>query len=111
MIKACTGCGSTKTIEELRQKAGVLSCCPERKFVPLVDAVIEHLQGTTKSLEDVAEFFLDDDNFDHVEGFYDALDQEIFLCQECALWCEQSEMTHDESNHWTCTDCNPDLDD
>jgi hypothetical protein len=30
----CYGCGSTKTIEELRaEKPTVLSCCPERRMV------------------------------------------------------------------------------
>lgn len=36
----CTGCGSTLTIEELRERfPAAVSCCPERKMVPRVYSV------------------------------------------------------------------------
>lgn len=33
MLERCQGCGSIKTLEELRAAEGVISCCPERKMV------------------------------------------------------------------------------
>lgn len=33
---ACTGCGSQKTIEQIKgEHPGALSCCPERRMAPL----------------------------------------------------------------------------
>ncbi len=41
-VEACTGCGSTETIEQIRAKhPGALSCCPERKMVPATQLIRE----------------------------------------------------------------------
>lgn len=31
---ACQGCGSTRSLEEIRSDGRAVSCCPERKLVP-----------------------------------------------------------------------------
>jgi hypothetical protein len=37
--QTCTGCGSTKTIEEIRaEHPAALSCCPERRMINLAAA-------------------------------------------------------------------------
>lgn len=36
----CTGCGTTRTVEHIRYiSPGALSCCPERKMVPVREAI------------------------------------------------------------------------
>jgi len=44
----CTGCGTTKTLQNLRRKPGVFSCCPERNMVRVRSALTRVASVPTK---------------------------------------------------------------
>ena len=45
---ACTGCGSQKTMEQIKSEhPDALSCCPERKMAPLVSSTHGEVKEAT----------------------------------------------------------------
>ena len=69
-----------------------------------IDAVIDELRGTCKSLDEVANH----NNIDPMdEKLCDAIDQEIFQCHECGWWCEMHEEVSAFAglDEWTCAQC------
>lgn len=62
----------------------------------------ERLQGTCQSLTILLEE-LGHPEAEDVSAFTETLDAEVFCCDTCGWWCEQSEMSEDED--WVCDDC------
>jgi rubrerythrin len=65
---------------------------------------IEYLKGTCKSLfEACADFEFEEEEL--TTGQLAMIDGEIFCCEQCGWWCENSEMSED-SDEQICEDCN-----
>ena len=69
-----------------------------------IQAVIDELRGTSESLDTVA----DAHGIDPMDqDLCDQIDQSIFLCAECAWWCEMNEEVSEffDLEEWTCRQC------
>lgn len=69
-----------------------------------IQSLIDKLRGTTHSLEIVAESMgLGELSIAECGE----VDQEIFTCNICGWWCDQSEEASEEYglDEWTCLDC------
>lgn len=78
---------------------------------PKKQLVVEHmaykaaemLNGTSKGMADLGE------EFETLEAtsktFCSIIDQEIFRCEVCDWWCEQSEMAERSDERWICEEC------
>lgn len=64
-----------------------------------VQLIIDELRGTCQSIESLYPEALDDPEF------CAALDEELFLCEECEWWCERSEESEEREGY--CEDCVP----
>lgn len=70
------------------------------------DEVAAELQGTCKSLHDVATEAEQED----IEFLQD-LDDKVFLCEICGWWCELCELSNasiEGQHQLTCDECEPD---
>ena len=71
-----------------------------------INKLIQHLQGTCKSLsEGCNDLEIDEDKLTDEELQH--LDSEIFRCVECCWWYELSE-ANDYNSEVICNDCNED---
>lgn len=72
-----------------------------------VQIIIERLQGQCMlSLNDaIEEEYPEMTEDDLTPEDHNAIDNEIFLCDECGWWCEISEATDIESEDGKCKDC------
>lgn len=68
-----------------------------------LESIADQLIGTCDSLDSVFDR-LDYNEYRNNQVVLDAIDGQVFECQECSWWCEISEMT-DEG---TCQDCRKD---
>lgn len=69
-VTVCLGCGSKESMEELRKIPGVISCCPERKTIPLaqiaslqskLDRAVEALENVNSAANDyIIRYLLDE---------------------------------------------------
>lgn len=69
-----------------------------------ISAVIDALRGTCETLDHVA----DQHNIDPMDAsLCDAIDQEIFKCNDCGWWCEMHEevSAFADIDEWTCRQC------
>lgn len=64
-----------------------------------VNALADRLNGTADSLDAA----LDELQLRVEPADLVALDQIVFLCDECSWWCEASDMA--EGDEWICGDC------
>jgi len=72
-----------------------------------VHELIQALQGTCTTINEHLPDGMTDD--DLTEDDHMAIDNEIFLCDECGWWCEVCEM-NDTGDH-ICNDCNDEFGD
>ena len=71
-------------------------------MTPRIEAIIEDLKGTCRSMSDACNSYgceFDDLTTEELED----LDNEIFCCDTCGWWCEISDMCDDGENN--CRDC------
>lgn len=72
-------------------------------------AIVDELQGTCGSLDEVAEYY----GLDAMttEGLTEYVDERIFCCTVCGWWCPQDEEASEDAglDEWTCRDCVDDL--
>lgn len=65
-----------------------------------IDEIIDSLRGTCRSLID----FLEDQEDEDDTALLEAIDQDLFCCDQCNWWCEQSE-AHEGTSGDVCDDC------
>ncbi|AFF28250.1 gp252 [Sphingomonas phage PAU] len=66
-----------------------------------IEKVKEHLQGTCMSLDEgLSDLYPDMDQFDLEMSDHEAIDMEMFRCDGCGWWFDNSEMGEEE-----CQDC------
>lgn len=65
-----------------------------------IDALIDSLKGTCGSIGD----YVEDEN-ELTATDYQRIDNEIFCCETCGWWCENSEMSDTDM---VCVDCSDD---
>jgi hypothetical protein len=68
-----------------------------------IKQLVEHLQGTSKSLSEACDDFgFDSDELTQQE--LEEIDAEIFCCETCGWWSEVSEMA-DQEGEQVCLEC------
>ncbi len=77
----------------------------------LISEIVEDLQGTCKSLDNILEWHgltLEDFSEEQEDELNQAIDNSIFLCEGCGWWCEQGDYAEDSVNTQgleLCSDC------
>lgn len=72
------------------------------------DDIAHELQGTCTSLGAILERY-EMEGAENDTDFCFALDQQVFECECCGWWFEQSEMTaYDPVGRWICEECGGD---
>jgi len=69
----------------------------ETKVKINIDEIIEYLQGSCKSLDEAVDTFYPGlDSMDLEDEHYEAIDNALFLCEECGWWCEVGDYAMDQ---------------
>lgn len=64
-----------------------------------IEAVVEQLRG--QCIRDLPKV-CGDLGVEETKELCEGVDQEVFCCESCGWWCDQSEMSDKD---WTCDDC------
>lgn len=71
-----------------------------------IHQVIADMQGTCSMLIDALPEGMNEDDLTSED--HEAIDNEIFLCDECGWWCEISEQADTGEDEQKCEDCHGD---
>ncbi len=77
-----------------------------------IQIIIDSLQGTGQTLSScVEEHYPEMSEDDLISDDHDAIDNQIFLCEQCGWWCEQSEANENpDGGGDLCNDCHAETD-